>query len=267
MDETGTQDDTYRARPLLPRSVLQCRYRPGSIASGGGASPRPSPPPTAPRAASSAAGVAYRWHASCMTVTARSYPVLSFDALAPLVEGGAGTSDVSEEALRKAGQSRLQRTPLQARRAGDGSGPTRRDSERQVHLCRRQRLRQRPLAHRLARRLAGSGDRWLATRTRAHVQKLLPQQRPGRTIGRRWKVACSYDTASGKDRRGGTKGKGSASVHRLLLLASLADLLLQLRQGVAERRPRGGEGYGEWSCRGPEAPRRIGLAASMTARC
>ena len=258
MDETGTQDDTYRARPLLPRSVLQCRYRPGSIASGGGASPRPSPPPTAPRAASSAAGVAYRWHASCMTVTARSYPVLSFDALAPLVEGGAGTSDVSEEALRKVGQSRLQRTPLQARRAGVGSG-RRRDSERQVHLCRRQRLRQRPLAHRLARRLAGSGDRWLATRTRAHVQKLLPQQRPGRTIGRRWKVACSYDTASGKDRRGGTEGKGSARVHRLLKNCGKVQ--------VVERRPRGGEGYGEWSCRGPEAPRRIGLAASMTARC
>ena len=257
MDETGTQDDTYRARPLLPRSVLQCRYRPGSIASGGGASPRPSPPPTAPRAPSSAAGVAYRWHASCMTVTARSYPVLSFDALAPLVEGGAGTSDVSEEALRKAGQSRLQRTPLQARRAGVGSGP-RRDSERQVHLCRRQRLRQRPLAHRLARRLAGSGDRWLATRTRAHVQKLLPQQRPGRTIGRRWKVACSYDTASGKDRRGGTEGKGSAMLHRLLLL----DLLRQQIQVEGC-----GEGYGEWPCRGPEAPRRIGLAASMTARC
>ena len=30
-----------------------------------------------------------------MTVTARSYPVLSFDALAPLVEGGAGTATTS----------------------------------------------------------------------------------------------------------------------------------------------------------------------------
>ena len=146
-----------------------------------------------------------RWHASCMTVTALSYPVLSFDALAPLLGGGAGTSKVSEEAPMKAGQSGLQRTLLQARRAGVGSGPHP-DSERQARLCRRQLLRQRPLAHRHARRLAGSGDRWLATRTRAHVQKLLPQQRPGRSIGRRWKVSCSYHNASGQDRRGGTEG-------------------------------------------------------------
>ena len=49
---------------------------------------------------------------------------------------------------------------------------------------------------------------------------------------RRWKVACSYDTASGKDRRGGTECKGSARLHSLLLLRILAGRFKLLNDGV-----------------------------------